>query len=90
MVRDQHSETRWKIVFPPADMGDMKRFAELLGRPRDWQPVLEDLDQERHEFVMRNNVTKRAYITWIDFPLEDLAPLPEREEHPVYGTRPAA
>lgn len=78
VVRDQHSESRWKAVFPPADMGDMERFAELLGNPRLWQPVLESLDQEQHEFVIRNNVTKDAFITWIDFELEDMPPLEQK------------
>jgi len=92
MVRDQHSESRWKIVFPPADTGDMQRFAEMLGRWKDWQPVLESLDQPRHQFVLRNSFTKEAYITWID---QILRPLPsqsaegqgnqeKRPEH-IYG-----
>jgi len=75
MVRDQHSESRWKIVFPPADQGDMQRFAELLGRWKDWQPVLESLDQTFHQFVLRNSFTKDAFITWMD---EDLRPLPSQ------------
>jgi nucleoside-triphosphatase THEP1 len=70
--RDQHSESRWKIVFPPADQGDMKRFAEMLGRVGDWQPVLEGIDQQSHQFVIRNSVTKDAYISWID---EELRPI---------------
>jgi len=70
--RDQHSESRWKIVFPPADQGDMKRFAEMLGREAIWRPVLESLNQTKHEFVIRNSVTKDAYISWID---TDLHPL---------------
>jgi hypothetical protein len=73
MVRDQHSESRWKLVFPPADMGDMDRFAEMLGRRADWQPVLESLDQTMHQFVLRNSFTKDAYITWIDQELKPLA-----------------
>ena len=79
VVRDQHSESRWKAVFPPADRGDLRRFAELLGAPRDWAPVLDSLDQEAHEFVLRNSVTRDAYITWIDAPLK---PLPA-QSHPV-------
>lgn len=75
MVRDQHSESRWKIVFPPADLGDMQRFAELLGRPADWAPVLDSLDQTAHQFVIRNSYTKDAYISWID---TDLRPLPSQ------------
>ena len=79
MVRDQHSESRWKIVFPPADTGDMQRFAEMLGRVKDWQPVLESLDQPAHQFVIRNSYTKDAYISWID---EELRPLPSQQEQP--------
>jgi nucleoside-triphosphatase THEP1 len=76
VVRDQHSESRWKAVFPPADMGDMQRFAELLGHPRDWSPILQDLDQENHEFVLRNSNRRIAYITWVD---TDLKPIPAQE-----------
>lgn len=88
VVRDQHSESRWKIVFPPADFGDMKRFAELLGQPRDWIPILQSLDQELHQFVIRNNVLKAQYISWVDFPLEDLMPLKPDSKSPgetLYG-----
>lgn len=79
VARDQHSESRWKIVFAPAHHADMENFAHLLGRVQDWQPVLESLDQERHQFILRNNVTKACYITWVDFPLEKLRKLPKRE-----------
>ena len=84
VVRDQHSESRWKAVFPPADRGDLRRFAELLGAPRDWAPVLDSLDQERHEFVLRNSVTRDAYITWIDTPLK---PLPAQSHPPARSSR---
>lgn len=73
VVRDQHSESRWKFVFPPADRGDMDRFAEMLGHPKDWAPVLDSLDQTAHEFVVRNSVTKDAFISWID---SELRPVP--------------
>jgi hypothetical protein len=79
VVRDQHSESRWKIVFPPADRGDLERFAELLGAPRDWAPVLDDLDQEEHEFVLRNSFTREAYISWMD---HELAPVPAQAHQP--------
>jgi hypothetical protein len=75
MVRDMHSEARWRAVFCPADEADMERFAELLGRPRDWEPVLRGLDQQRHQFVLRNSFTKDAYISWVD---TDLRPLPSQ------------
>lgn len=77
MVRDQHSESRWKLVFPPADEADMQRFAEMLGPWRDWAPVLRGLDQKAHQFVLRNTFTKDTYITWID---EELRPVPEQAQ----------
>jgi hypothetical protein len=79
--RDQHSESRWKVVFPPAHQADMEPFAELLGRRGDWQPVLESLDQRNHEFVIRNSVTNDAYISWVDTKLEPV------EEQVKQGTR---
>lgn len=89
VVRDQHSESRWKVVFPPADEADMERFAQLLGPPRDWEPVLRALNQEMHQFVLRNTVTKDTFITWIDIDVDGLPKLPEREEHPMYARRGA-
>lgn len=86
MVRDQHSETAWKVVFPPADEDDMERFAQLLGPPHQWTPVLEDLDQQRHEFVIRNTVTKEAFVSWID---TELRPIPaQRDQEPTERTPP--
>jgi len=73
--RDMHSESRWKFVFPPEDRGDLDRFAELLGTPRDWAPVLDSLDQERHEFVVMNKRRRLAYISWIDY---ELHPIPSQ------------
>lgn len=75
MVRDMHSEARWRAVFCPADEADMERFAELLGPHRDWEPVLRSLDQQSHQFVLRNSFTKDAYITWVD---QNLRPVPSQ------------
>lgn len=83
VARDQHSETRWKFIFPPADMGDMKRFAEMLGRVGDWQPVLESVNQQNHEFVVRNTVTKDSYISWVD---AKLAPVKSQGEQQSRST----
>jgi hypothetical protein len=77
VTRDQHSESRWKVVFPPAHQADMEAFAELLGRRGDWQPILEGMDQQAHEFVIRNSFTKDAYISWVD---TDLQPVKEQAE----------
>lgn len=92
MVRDQHSESRWKFVFPPADEGDMDRFAEMLGLRRDWAPVLRSLEQTEHQFVVRNSFTKDAYITQIDQELKpDPAQSGQREDNTpagaAYGSR---
>ncbi len=75
MVRDMHSEARWRAVFCPSDEADMERFAELLGPPRDWEPVLRALDQELHQCVLRNSFTRQVVITWVD---TDLHPLPSQ------------
>jgi hypothetical protein len=83
--RDAHAESRWKIVFPPADTGDLDRFAEMLGRPKDWGPVLESLDQTRHCFVIRNSFSKDAYISWMD---EELRPLPSQADQKPRGSTP--
>lgn len=75
VLREQHSETRWKAVFPPADRGDMRRFAELLGSPKEWEPVLDDLGPR--EFVLhysgeREDLDTKSFITWIDTPLRPI------------------
>ena len=80
--RDQHSESRIKAVFPPQDRGDAPRFAEMLGAPADWMPVLDDLDEEAHECVLQ--FRRRAYITWVDV---DLQPLPAQANQPDRTTR---
>lgn len=92
MVRDMHSEARWRAVFCPADEADMERFAELLGPPRDWEPVLRSLDQTLRQFVLRNSFTGDAYITWIDVELRPLPSQSEKGQRPggpehIYGTR---
>lgn len=90
MIRDMHSEARWRAVFCPSDEADMERFAELLGPPKLWEPVLRSLDQTLHQFVLRNSFTKDVYITWVDL---ELRPLPSQQqqkspppEH-IYGRR---
>ena len=82
--RDQHSESRWKFVFPPADYGDMDRFSEMLGKRAVWSPVLESLDNTKHEFIVRNSVTKDAFISWVDTPLK---PLPQQQKQKEAGAR---
>jgi len=67
--RDMHSETYWTVAFKPKDRGDLERWAELFGARRDWMPVFDDLDANRHEFIIRHSRTGEAYISWVDTPL---------------------
>lgn len=65
-LRDMHSETYWTAAFAPNDRSDLERFAELFGHRRDWMPVFDSLDSERHEFIIRHAKSKDAYISWVD------------------------
>ena len=69
-LRDMHSETAWTAVFKPKDRSDSERFAELLGHRRDWIPVLDSLNRQEHEFIIRHAPTEQAYISWVDTPLK--------------------
>lgn len=68
-LRDMHSETFWTVSFKPGDDADQERFAQLFGHKRDWQPVLDTLSLDRHEFLMKHSRTGEAYISWVDTPL---------------------
>lgn len=75
ILRDAHSETRWKIVFPPADRGDMPRFAQLLGKPKEWEPVLDSLSE--HQFVLhhsarRDDIDVQSFVSFIDEPVRPI------------------
>ena len=65
-LRDMHSETYWTAAFGPKDRSDAERFAELFGHRRDWLPVFDDLDPDKHEFILRHSKTREAYISWVD------------------------
>lgn len=73
-LRDMHSETYWTAAFAPKDRADVERFAELFGHRRDWMPVFDGLDPDRHEFILRHSRSREAYITWIDTPLIPVKP----------------
>jgi len=68
-LRDMHSETFWTAAFAPNDRADLERFAELFGHRRDWMPVFDSMDPDRHEFVLRHSKSREAYISWVDAPL---------------------
>jgi nucleoside-triphosphatase THEP1 len=77
--RDMHSESYWAAAFKPKDRGDLERWAELFGAPRDWMPVFDSLSEhgdrgEQREFIIRHSRSSEAYISWIDVPLQPVDP----------------
>lgn len=67
--RNFHSETDWKIAFRMNDRQDNERLAELFGTKRYYVDVIEDLDREKHEFLIQHKLTDTQYISWVDRPL---------------------
>lgn len=77
--RDMHSESYWTAAFKPKDRGDLERWAQLYGAPRDWMPVFDSLTEhgergEQREFILRHSRSNEAYISWIDRPLVPIDP----------------
>lgn len=77
--RDMHSESYWTAAFKPKDRGDLERWAQLFGAPRDWMPVFDSLGEhgdrgEQREFIIRHSRSSEAYISWIDRPLVPIEP----------------
>lgn len=67
--RDMHSETDWKVAFRMNDADDNERLAQLFGSKRQFVPVIEGLDRERHEFLIQHKLTGTQFISWVDKPL---------------------
>lgn len=67
--RHMSSETWWTVAFCPKDHSDAERFAELFGHKREWLPVFEQLDPDKHEFLIKHTRSRQAFISWIDKPL---------------------
>jgi hypothetical protein len=72
--RDMHSETQWTIAFVPKDADDAERFAELFGNRKTWLPVFDQMNPDKHEFLIRHARSREAYISWIDQPLVPIDP----------------
>ncbi len=84
--RDLHSETDWKAAFVMNDLDDNERLAQLFGSKRQYVPVIESLDRERHEFLIQHKLTGTQYISWVD---RQIAP-PPPPERTQSGYRKAA
>lgn len=68
--RDMHSETRVTFAFKVKDLDDQKRLAEVLGNRRGLLPVIEGLSLERHEFIVKHDVSDTMFISWVDKPVD--------------------
>jgi hypothetical protein len=66
--RNFHSETDWKIAFKMNDADDNERLAQLFGNKRVYVEVIDDLDREKHEFLIQHKLTDTQYISWVDRP----------------------
>jgi len=66
VTREMHAETSWAVSFKPADHNDAERSAELFGSKKEWTPILESLNPEKHEFLVQYRKTGASYISWID------------------------
>jgi hypothetical protein len=75
--REMHSETQWTVAFAPKDEDDKERFSQLFGPKKQWMPVFDQMDSDKHEFLIKHHRTQSAFISWID---TDLRPIkrPER------------
>lgn len=70
--REMHSETYWTIAFAPKDEDDQERFAQLFGNRKQYQAIFEQMDSEKHEFLIKYHRSGLAVISWIDTPLRPL------------------
>lgn len=63
VTRYPHSEAGWTVAFKPKDQDDRKRVAEVFGNRRFYMDVLESLDRERHQFVIKRELTGDVFIS---------------------------
>lgn len=68
VTRAAHSEAGWTVSFPPKDVDDRNRVAEVFGDRRRFAAVLDSLDRTKREFLIRDDLTGEAYITHLPPP----------------------
>lgn len=79
VTRYPHSEAGWTVAFKPKDQDDRKRVAEVFGNRRYYMDVLESLDRERHQFVIKRELTGDVFISSLPAKRPHLI---KRENHP--------
>jgi hypothetical protein len=70
--REMHSETYWTVAFAPKDEDDKERFAQLFGNRKRYMPVFDQMDMDKHEFLIKHYRTGAEFISWVDTPLRPL------------------
>jgi hypothetical protein len=78
--RDMHSETYWTVAFVPKDENDAERFAELFGNRRVYQPIFEQMNPDKHEFLIKHSKTGIVYISWLDQLVQPIEPPSEKDK----------
>lgn len=68
VTRLAHSEAGWTVAFPPKDVDDRDRIAEVLGDRLRFRVVLDSLDRTKHEFLMRHDLTGVTFISHLPPP----------------------
>jgi hypothetical protein len=61
VTRYVHSEAGWTFSFKPKDQDDRDRVAEVFGNRKYYRDVLEGLDREAYEFVVKHELTGQAF-----------------------------
>lgn len=83
-----HSEAGWTVAFPPKDVDDRKRVAEILGDRARFMALLDSLDRTKHEFLMRHDRSGETYISHLPAPTRTRRARKPEVSAPVgYGVR---
>jgi hypothetical protein len=76
--REMHSETQWTIAFPPKDKDDQERYAELFGDKKTYMAIFDQMDADKHQFLIKHARSGAVFISWVDTPLRPVK-MPDRD-----------
>lgn len=68
VTRLSHSEAGWTVAFPPKDVDDRRRVAEVLGDRARFTQALDALDRTRHQFLIRHDRSGEVYASYLPGP----------------------